>query len=251
MQNRNISPSISQWIGSSLLHSVKWPVVSFFSMSLESRSVYLSRKHKEKLYFAWRIFQMHSSQCYINSWLSCSFINVKNPVLVKSDFICDIISICDRTRQCQLTNYIKKTLTYLLQQHPTVYNTIISSNCFMPTCFRRININEQLGEIMLYRQLYVQFGFMVSSFGTAPVILILKCLNATKTQCQCVLSMRHVTFEIVTFILISGSMRLLISSSSPNLMKRLSRPHQLPSVQKSERLNWLDVKTLNDSMELS
>jgi hypothetical protein len=50
--------------------------------------------------------------------------------------------------------------------------------------------------------------------------LIFKRSNTTKTNCQVVLLTHHVTFEIVTFIVISESRRLQISSlSSPSLMK--------------------------------
>jgi hypothetical protein len=107
-------------------------------------------------------------------------------------------------------------------------------------------------------KLYIKFGVMVSSFGAVPAILILKWSNITKTKCRSVLSTHLGTFELVTFILISGSKWLQISSlSSPTLMKTdfkttsTSKHPDFPmwtistdDTSRRNHLNWLDVKTL-------
>jgi hypothetical protein len=89
--------------------------------------------------------------------------------------------------------------------------------------------------------------------------------STVKTKCWSVLLTRHSTFEIVTFIVISESIRFQISSlSSPTLMKRgfkTTSTSKRPDVSTwtisrddsngRTRLNYLDVRTPSDSIDVS
>jgi hypothetical protein len=114
-------------------------------------------------------------------------------------------------------------------------------------------------------KLYVQFGVVVSSSGGATVILIFKWFNATKRKYKSILLTHHGTFEIVTFIVISESRRLQMSSlSSPSLMKidfKTTSTSKRPDFSTWtispddwsgwNRLNYLYFRTLSDSIDVS